>query len=73
MKLRTPKNLCEAVINGMVDSRELNIFSTVIVTKIEDHVKDYINQKLAVLMLSDDESEIKVAEKLRDLLLQEAA
>lgn len=64
----TPKTLTEAITNGMKSGDWLTMDDPAYVATVHSHVRDYVNQRLAVLALSDDPADSRAAELLRKLI-----
>lgn len=59
----TPKTLVEAIQNG------LKHHQFTLETDIYNHVADFINQRLAVMMFTDDQNVVKAIKELQQILL----
>lgn len=63
----TPKTLREAITNGFHE-RVIDASFYTGIPMVEAHVTDFINQKLTVLMMSDNDADVKAAQRMQELL-----
>lgn len=66
MKTVIPKKMSDAIENAIIDQQENDMF-----VAIEEHVTEFIQQKVAVLMIEANPEQKKILMKLQAMLYKE--
>jgi hypothetical protein len=63
----TPQSLAQAIVNGLVDARTVLMSegeAKALAKEVLPHVKDYLNQRLGIPMMSDNAEVVKAIKEL---------